>query len=277
MSLAEDFVENFLAHYASQYYDPVKAHEYYLLNRQLSGQQSTSGLTIKGNKGRTEKRKEAWTYAKNQVTLAKKEDLKKAEEANKQALQQMRTTATERRTEIGGKLKDFLASLSDKKVVDAQSIEDEKSGKLDDLASKMKAKAEQINADAVKQIKALPPIPEGVSGQRRAFLSAQRDNKAARIRGTADTELKKVSDEGSTEANAIVADAKAKHAALATSTKEQQQSGRAGATTERATASFDLKATIEKARADYVARKENLKAEYEAKAQKEYDAIRQRV
>lgn len=37
-----------LAHYASPYYDPVKAHEYYMRNRELKGRQSTAGLNEEG-------------------------------------------------------------------------------------------------------------------------------------------------------------------------------------------------------------------------------------
>lgn len=37
-----------LAHYASPYYDPVKAHEYYMKNRELKGQQTTKGLNEEG-------------------------------------------------------------------------------------------------------------------------------------------------------------------------------------------------------------------------------------
>lgn len=40
--------EDWLAHYASQYYDPVKAHEYYMKHRELKGHSSTSGLNEEG-------------------------------------------------------------------------------------------------------------------------------------------------------------------------------------------------------------------------------------
>ena len=41
-------VDDFLQHYASQYYDPVKAHEYYMRNRELKGRRSTSDLNDEG-------------------------------------------------------------------------------------------------------------------------------------------------------------------------------------------------------------------------------------
>jgi hypothetical protein len=44
---SEDF-DDWLQHYASPYYDPVKAHEYYMKHRELVGRNSTSGLNKEG-------------------------------------------------------------------------------------------------------------------------------------------------------------------------------------------------------------------------------------
>lgn len=54
-----------LIHYASKYYDPVKAHEYYMKNRELVGRRSTVGLNEKG--------REAARYVKAQLTSERKE------------------------------------------------------------------------------------------------------------------------------------------------------------------------------------------------------------
>lgn len=39
---------NYLVHYASPYYDPVKAHEYYEEHKKLKGRRSTAGLSEEG-------------------------------------------------------------------------------------------------------------------------------------------------------------------------------------------------------------------------------------
>lgn len=39
--------DKYLIHYASEYYDPVKAHEYYMKHRHLKGR-TTSGLNEEG-------------------------------------------------------------------------------------------------------------------------------------------------------------------------------------------------------------------------------------
>ena len=48
-----------LQHYASPYYDPVKAHEYYMRTRELKGRRSTMKLNDEG--------KNVWAYTKNEI------------------------------------------------------------------------------------------------------------------------------------------------------------------------------------------------------------------
>ena len=55
---------NEILHYASPYYDPVKAHEYYMKHRELKGRTSTAGLNDEG--------KAAASYVKEQLTTEHK-------------------------------------------------------------------------------------------------------------------------------------------------------------------------------------------------------------
>lgn len=63
---------NEILHYASPYYDPVKAHEYYMKHRELKGRNSTAGLNDEG--------KAAASYVKEQLTTERKAKV----EANKE-------------------------------------------------------------------------------------------------------------------------------------------------------------------------------------------------
>ena len=54
-----------LAHYASPYYDPQKAHEYYMKNRELKSRSSTAKLNDEG--------KNAAKYVKEQLTTERKQ------------------------------------------------------------------------------------------------------------------------------------------------------------------------------------------------------------
>ena len=67
--------EDELKHYASPYYDPVKAHEYYMRTRELKKKKSTAKLNEKG--------KNAARYVKEQLSNEKKSKI----QANKEAMQ----------------------------------------------------------------------------------------------------------------------------------------------------------------------------------------------
>lgn len=67
-------IDELLQHYASPYYDPVKAHEYYMRTRELKGRRSTTKLNDEG--------KEIWAYTKNEITSEKKEKVKEEQADN---------------------------------------------------------------------------------------------------------------------------------------------------------------------------------------------------
>ena len=99
--------ENFLQHYASQYYDPVKAREYYLRTRELKGRQSTSNL-------KTDKKKEAWAYAKTQIKDAEKQANQNAAEAQKELILQLKENARIRQAEVREELDKIISQLASK-------------------------------------------------------------------------------------------------------------------------------------------------------------------
>lgn len=90
-------IEEFLAHYASPYYDPVKAHEYYLRTRELKGRRSTSKLSDEGKK--------VWSYTREQIKEEKKRKVEAEQEKRKQTVEQERVSAQAARERISAKLK----------------------------------------------------------------------------------------------------------------------------------------------------------------------------
>jgi hypothetical protein len=248
MSGEIELAEKFLAHYASQYYDPVKAHEYYLRTRQLSGRQSAKGMS--------DQQKEAWSYTKNQISEARKAALQNAAQAEKEFLQKARADATAKAQEISAKLKEVIDSLLNRDSGETAAAQKQ-------LAAEQKAKSDQIREKADQQISALPPIPDGVSAGVRARLTAQRQIQINRIRGDAASQLREVDAETADKSQKISADAQAKRESLS-----------AEATAQREAIRTQLQATVEKARADYDKQKQALTDQYEATTQREYDAIR---
>ena len=94
-----------LTHYASKYYDPAKAHEYYLKNRQLKGR-TTAGLSDEG--------KDIWIDTKANITSAKKRDIEAAKLKKEQDIESLRAKAQATRKSISNKLKRLSIMLVDK-------------------------------------------------------------------------------------------------------------------------------------------------------------------
>lgn len=70
--LEANFEQSALVHYSSPYYDPTKAHEYYLRTRELKGRTSTGGLNDTG--------KEALTQVKAKLKEERDSTVKKAKD-----------------------------------------------------------------------------------------------------------------------------------------------------------------------------------------------------
>lgn len=92
-----------LQHYASPYYDPVKAHEYYMRTRELKGRRSATKLNDEGKK--------VWAYTKNEISSKKKEKVKEEQEKRKQKIAELRAKAKVTREQISAKLKERMLSL----------------------------------------------------------------------------------------------------------------------------------------------------------------------
>jgi hypothetical protein len=259
-------VENFLAHYASEFYDPVKAHEYYLKNRELSGRQTTKGMS--------DDQREGWTYAKSQISERQKADIQSAAEQRKAFVDQARDSAQKVREQISEQLHSVLQQISDKRTVEAEAITKGQQADLEKLAAEQAAKSAEIREAAAQKIAALPPIPKGVSDEQRAQLVARRAAKIAEINGTAWNDLVSLAAKNEADHDAILVGAKSKRAALSEATAIDREKVRNSVTSSREALSQGLKAVVGKARTDYEARKEQIKADYEAAAQREYDGLR---
>lgn len=142
-----------LAHYASPYYDPVKAHEYYMKNRELKGRQSTSGLNEEGRSHAS--------YIKNQINAERdrklearsaqyKSDSQKAQQDRDKAIElrqaakenAIKEHATKMNSEIA-RLESKLAGMSrEDKRKNANSIRNE----IAKLRAENAAKRNELNA-----------------------------------------------------------------------------------------------------------------------------------
>lgn len=206
-------------------YDPVKAHEYYERTKQLKGRRSGKGLT--------QRQREGWDYTKNEVEKERRQAFTEAAAAKEAAIAELRSTAERRRGIIADKLKRVLERIS-KETTDER---------------------EKISADVQAKIDKLPPIPKGVSKEKRAELAEKRRQDIAKIRGEASTNREALGE-----------------ATDSARSKERETSG-----AEREQVRAELTASIEKARENYDSLKEELTTQFEEELDTEYENIRTRV
>lgn len=104
-----------LKHYASPYYDPVKAHEYYMKNRELKGENSrslTAGLNDEG--------KAVAKYVKNQLDTERKG---KVEDHNNQTQAQIDAKKNDMDSTIKTKKENMTSAIESHKTQTTQKIE----------------------------------------------------------------------------------------------------------------------------------------------------------
>lgn len=165
-SAAESAEEIDLWHYASKYYDPVKAREYYLRTRELKG---NSGSSEKLSKESRQRQAEAKGYVRDQINTARTNDSKVTAEAQKARLEKLQQDAKDTRDRIVEKLK----------------------GRIDEL---------KANIDTALPKPELNKIPENATPRQKAFLQKQNDKMMSEY-NTKRSRLAKKASQASSDAN----------------------------------------------------------------------------
>lgn len=129
-----------LVHYASPYYDPVKAHEYYMKNRELKGrQQTTSDLNQDG--------KNAATYVKQQLQAERK---KKVEEHKNQTNSTIKSLGEQRKSDVQKYSKEMNRNIKRLQRLAKRAKTDEQKAQIAEqiasLRADNKAQREQLQA-----------------------------------------------------------------------------------------------------------------------------------
>lgn len=98
-------VDDFIAHYASEFYSPEKAHEYYLKTRKLKAKASSTALT-------SDAQKKAFAVAKDSIGTARTNDLNQAVTDSTAEMEAAKANAQAAAERIQAKLSDFLDQIS---------------------------------------------------------------------------------------------------------------------------------------------------------------------
>lgn len=155
----EDRVSSFLAHYASKYYDPVKAKEYYERTKELKGREPAVSAESR------QRQSQATAYVRNEISTRKKADL----EANAATQDKLRNSATAKAEAHKARMEKLQA--------DAEATRDA-------IVNKLKAEVEKIQGEL--------KIPTNASPKLRAFLEKQQATRARSASSRAQGDLQKL-------------------------------------------------------------------------------------
>lgn len=250
-----------LRHYASPYYDPVKAHEYYMRTRELKGR-STTSLNDEGKK--------IWAYTKNNIKTEKKAKIKEEQEKKNAKITELREKAEATREEITSKLKALNEQLSKEATSRKSNIDSNKNSELEEIDSDVSNQKESIDSKKTTEIERLMAIeiPSGLSKTERAKRIAERNEKIAKLRNDA-----KISNQAKSDKSDVRTEASNRKIKVSQDTKEEKQENTANAQAQRKQVSAELKTAVEAAREAYKVAKENLDSSYEEIYQAEFDKI----
>lgn len=177
------WVEDFIMHYASEYYDPVKAREYYLKNRELKGlstaapappKKVTAASTAAAERRESNARqREAQSYSKNQI-------------------------ATKRTAEQSAQVKAQAERLA--------TIQKNAAALRERVVAKLNAAVEKVKAE-LAGVK-LNEIPENATPKVKAFLTRQNQAIMATAYGKAQKEMGAASETANAELKKMGTDMK---------------------------------------------------------------------
>ena len=226
-----------LRHYASPYYDPQKAHEYYMRTRELKGR-STTSLNDEGKK--------IWSYTKNNIKSEKAAKVKEEQEKRDQKITELREKAEATKEQISSRLKELNEALTQNASDKRKSIDTDKDSDLEEIEKESSSEKERIDNKKDAEIERLMAIeiPSGLSKAERSKRVAERTAKIAKLRNDAKSDKAKISSDAKTDKASIRTDATNKKAKVSSDTKEEKTENKANAKSERAKVSSELKAAV---------------------------------
>jgi len=241
-----DVIEKSLSHYADPYYDPVKAHEYYLKVRKLKGRQSTTGFD--------QKQREGLAYVRSRVAEVKKNKLDAARTTAIHGAEEARAAADAIRQDVAKKLQAF------------KDLVEKTNATADARTAQVVAKAQQVKEKLRATIAALPPIPKGLPPEARKALEEHHSAIVKVLTGQAQSNVDQLAKQ---ESNTRLSER--------TSLETTRQTTVTDASARLQKAATDLKSALDKNMADYKAAKARIEAESKKALDTEFQKIKTKV
>lgn len=140
-----------LKHYASPYYDPVKAHEYYMKTRELKGRTSTAGLNDEGKAAASYVKEQLTSERKSKVAANKEDTTNQIDKLREQKKSNIAAHKAAMQTQIDS-LKNKLSAMS---AADKKKNRERISASISALREENAAERERLNAEFQAQSKSL--------------------------------------------------------------------------------------------------------------------------
>lgn len=255
-----------LMHYASPYYDPVKAHEYYERTKELKGR-NRSLLNDDGKK--------VWDYTKANITAEKKYVLDQESKSNQERIEQLRTSANEAKERITKKLQELNEALTEQASAKKKTISDKRAKDLETNSEQAKAKRDEIDARTERRVKAIraQAIPIGLTKEQRRKFLEEREKKIAQITGDASAEKDQVTKSSASDRASIQEQSRSDTDKVSKETSAEKKSNSEEANSQRKEVANQLKAALEATRSAYQQAKTSINEGYEQIYDREFSNI----
>lgn len=248
---------SYFAHYASKYYDPTKAHEYYEKNKELVGR-SARNLTDEG--------KDIWRTTKSNITESQSRVLKAEQEAHKIKMDGFRESSKAARETISNRLREVLQRISERKAERLTSETKETKKDIDRESKRLEKKQKQTKSSIEKLMaEDYSNLPDELRDKK----IAERSEKVNSLRGSLEKKKEKVSD----KKEDIREDSTSDKESIRKEAGEEKSKEGDSAKVEREKISTDLKQSLSTSRDAYIAAKESIRAGFKTTFNSEFDAI----
>lgn len=187
-----------LKHYASPYYDPVKAHEYYMKNRELKGRKSTAGLNDTGKETASYVRKTLMDERNQKIADHKKitnDRIADVRDATKFQIGSLKDTTKSNVAAINDKTKSNLKSLKEQNKSAIESHKNEMQSKIDSLKDMYNQMSKEEKAEKRQSVKDVIASLREDNKNVRKRLQAEYKSLSTVIRSDSKDAKKKVNDE----------------------------------------------------------------------------------
>ena len=256
--------QDILIHYASPYYDPVKAHEYYEQHKHLKGR-PTGSLTDEG--------KQVWKATKINIDQAKKRENDEARLVKISSVQQFQNKAKEQRAMVQSKLTNLLNAINAKYKTDTEALTETQKRQIEVNNRMKKQKSEDLKNKKAREIEALKEDTSDMDADEREEYYENRKQKMSKISNKYAKENEQNVSSTNNKNNKVREEIRNKKSALSYQKKKDTTKNREDAKQEREKIANELKDNVKKAVGDFQMKKAQIKEKYEGIYQDEYDKI----